>query len=339
MNRRESYVPVAERLPKPSMQVIFNENSNIRTSRNPIRARAQREQVNNLTKFLEEKAVGLDVTFTATTSVQHARDVVREAMDTGIGAIGVIGGDGSNQLVATELREAHHNTHMVVLGGGTECILQQEMIKSRNPLTIAKAVLLDGSPEQYDLGMAETDEGDYYFLTNKSIGFGSHAMREWGDVGRLNRFQLYQIYEEQKDQFPAYDLEIVDKHEGIEIIYEYEAAFETVANNAGKYGGKFDLADSNMRDARLEGVVLPHELTDRTGTVVFNALLGRTIPGAHYMSIQDAMVTRLNGKDMSFQVDGETHMTGNQMRVTTDPKAITLWVPNKTKSYAFQQVA
>jgi diacylglycerol kinase family enzyme len=338
MSKSELYLPVADRLPKPSMVIIYNPDSNIRT-RNPVVARQEAQRIATLTRFVGPEGLGLDAEFIPTESAKHGRDVVRRAIDDGVGAIGVIGGDGTTAHVAGELIAAEHNTHLVAFGGGTENVLQRGLIQSKNPLTIAEATLLEGSPVKIDVGVIEDDGILHPFLTNASTGFGTYAIREWVKDGKQSRWQLFVKYIKDKDKFETYNLRIRDEAEGID--REYGNVFEAIFSEFGRYAGKFDVFDSDMTDGMTEAGVFQSDQTKLTNLprLLFTAAReGRTIPGVHYMGLQDATVTRTNGDTMLFQHDGETAESKSpKLRVYTESEAVTLWVPDKTKAYGLRQ--
>lgn len=337
MNRNELYIPVAERLPDPSIVVVHNPNSNIRT-RNPIVARQYDERIDTLTEFLGPKGLDLKVQFIPTKNAQEGRDAVRKAMDDGIGAIGVIGGDGTLAPVAGELVDADHNTHLIAFGGGTENVLQRGLIQSKNPLKIAEATLSNGSPVKIDVGQMHDDEINYHFLTNGSIGFATLAMNNWIRRGKKHRGQLLDEFIRNRNKFQTYDVHIKDTKKKIDRdIYDL---FEAIFGNFGRFGGKFDVLKSDMTDGVGEAVLFqaPQKDLVRIPGVIYNALRGKPIKGGQYMDFQDMTITRTNGDTMLFQHDGETAESKTpELRVTTKKQAVTLWVPDKTTAYGFKR--
>jgi diacylglycerol kinase family enzyme len=338
MNKSEVYIPVAERFPKPSMVIVYNPNSNIRT-RNPIVARHDAQRIETLTRFVGPEGLGIDAQFIPTESAEHGRDVVKKAIDDGVGAIGVIGGDGTLAPVAGELIASEHNTHLVAFGGGTENVLQRGLIQSKNPLKIAEATLLKGSPKKIDVGQIQDGDITYPFLTNGSAGFATYAIRNWEALGKKNRAQLFKEFIMTRNNFQTYDLHIKDPVEKID--REIDDVFEAIFSNFGKYGGKFDVLDSDMTDGMVEAAVFQAPQKDLINIpgVIYNAVRGgQTIKGGHYMGLQDATITRTNGNTILFQHDGETAESKTpELRVSTKHQSVTLWVPDNTTAYGFSK--
>ncbi len=298
------------------------------------------ERTNLLVQKIEEN-LGVNVTVYRTESENHAQDIVGYAINEGSRLIGVKGGDGTLANLAKDLVPTEHNTHLLSLGGGRQNVLQTEIIKSRDPLLIGTESLSQGSPVQIDLGMITADSKQYFFLGNAGMGIDAYTLDEWEQSGKGSRMELFPIFWKNRNSFPTYDVTIKDKLEGID--KEHKDVIQMVFVNAGRYAGVFPITNSDMTDGVLEGIVLPASLKETKKFVrwIPNALLpGKKINGADYLNVQNTDIRESNNEEILFQHDGEPQRTGvSEINVSALQRAITLWVPDTSKAYAFRGTA
>lgn len=115
---------------------------------------------------------GVDVVAIAGTDAEHARKLVEGALDKGMDALVVVGGDGIISLALQTL--AHSDTPLGIIPAGTGNDHAREFgIPAKDPEAAAD-VIVDGSVETIDLGRIRGADGtDKWFGTVMAAGFDS----------------------------------------------------------------------------------------------------------------------------------------------------------------------
>lgn len=331
--RSKNFAHVHEQFDDPSLTIIYNANAGI-YKKNPLRALQVRHTIHALEHLLEgNDFLGFDVDMRPTTSAQHAEDEVHRAIEKERGGIVVIGGDGTVAPVAHGIATSEgHKPHLIVAGGGTMNIFRRELTQQNSPFAAVIDELVNGSPIPVDVGVATADSGTYPFMANFGINTDAHVLDIWEKAGKSNIGQLFPIFWKERHTFKPYDLHIHDESEQIDRRYDDVIAMPIV--NAGPYAGFFPVTDSDMSDGMLEGIVIPSPFVEPKEFVhlITRAVVpGKTIEGAHYIGIRSATIRELNGEEIVFQHDGEPkHAGSSEIRVSTLPKAITVWSAKDT---------
>lgn len=326
--RSSQFAQIRDKFPDPSLTIIYNKTAGI-YKKNPLRALHFRHTVHALEHLLGgTDFMNFDVQMRPTKSASHAEDVVHEAVTQGHGGIVVIGGDGTVAPVAHAIASSEgHKPHLVVAGGGTMNIFRRELTHKNSPFTAVIDELVNGHPTEVDVGIATSDAGTFPFMSNFGINTDAQVLELWKQAGRKHRGELFSIFWKNKHNFKPYDLHIQDPFEMIDQQYDDVIALPIV--NAGPYAGFFTVTDSDLSDGMLEGIVLPSPFREPAefAHLISRAVTpGRTIEGAHYLPIKNAVIRETNGEEIVFQHDGEPQRAGSsEIRVLTLPRSVTVW--------------
>jgi diacylglycerol kinase family enzyme len=318
---------ILSQLSNHSAVVLCNPNAG-----SPRRASGLLRETRQLVDVLRdsEYGLGLDVTYTETENAQQAEDLVEKAIADENGLLIVKGGDGTIAPIAHQLVEAKHATHLVIVGGGTQNVLRRQLTKHTNPLKVAEEVLLHGHPKKIDIGVMETRTDVFPFVTNAGIGLDAHVLNKWEENGKKSRAQVPMVFLHEKGRFVPYNLAITDN--SAQGIKTYEGVAAMVINNGGKYGGWFDVTNSDMTDGVMEGFVVPVSKLRVTemGNLAYHAVRGhRPIQGISYLyGIRAITIRDTREQELIFHHDGEPKRAeSSEIRVSAIPGAVTLWTP------------
>jgi diacylglycerol kinase family enzyme len=336
MPRVEDYRHITEQLPDPSAVILYNRSAGGR-----IQSQRNLHKIELLKRNLEEKA-GLHVDFVQTESAEHARDVVGKFIAKERGLYVVKGGDGTIAPIAQQLAEANHAGHLLPVGGGTQNVLLRELTGHRHPAKVAEDLFFNGQPVQVDLGMIEAGSRKYPFLACADLGGGAHNLDVWQKTGTKNPIRVFKTFLDERHIFEPYDLQVTDIYNDEIVESKHDDIYTAIIVNVGKYGGWFHITQSNMRDGAMEGIIIPSPLarTNDFMRVALQSVQGNTaIRGFSYAPVHQTTYRETNGKNILFQHDGEVQIAdSSEITVSTEPKAITLWVSEATISHAFDSI-
>jgi len=219
-----------------------------------------------------------------TMSMQHARELAREACDNG-DIVAAMGGDGIIGAVAGELRGGQGL--LAVLPGGRGNDFARKLDIPFDPVEAAK-LLVDGEEKQIDL--AEADGTTYLGILSAGID---------SDVSRIaleTRLKLgtfvytYGVLRAIAGWKPASWKVTIDGES-----HDYPGYSVAVANS-GVFGGGMYLAP----DASLEDGLLDIVLISQQSKVRYLRGLPRVFNGSH---LQDPAIKLLQGREITFEAD------------------------------------
>lgn len=150
---------------------------------NPVAARTNESTPRRVARCLTQAGWGLEVA--TTTGPGDARELAREAVQSGVDVVAVFGGDGTSMQAAAAL--VGTDVPLALIPGGTGNLLAGNL---RIPASPAKAaqVLMKGHRRRIDLGRVTLPDGIHYFGVACGAGVDALVMgstaaadkRRWG---------------------------------------------------------------------------------------------------------------------------------------------------------------
>jgi YegS/Rv2252/BmrU family lipid kinase len=230
------------------------------------------------------RAQGRPFRVAETTSMQHARELAREACDGGE-IVAAMGGDGIVGAIAGELRDGRGL--LAVLPGGRGNDFARKLGIPFDPVDAAR-LLLEGTEKRVDLALA----GDVVYLGILSAGIDSEVNR----VALETRLKLgtfvytYGVLRAIARWKPASWQVTIDGE-----AHDY-AGYSVAVANSGVFGGGMYLApDASLHDGRLDVVLIRQQPRLR-----YLRGLPRVFNGSH---VKDPAITLLQGTEITFAAD------------------------------------
>ena len=150
---------------------------------NPVAARTNDSTPRRLVRSLEQGGWSLDVA--TTTGPGDARELARQAVESGVDVVAVFGGDGTSMQAAAAL--VGTEVPLALIAGGTGNLLAGNLRIPAAPDRAAQ-VLMKGRPRRIDLGRVILPDGVHYFGVACGAGVDALVMgstaaadkRRWG---------------------------------------------------------------------------------------------------------------------------------------------------------------
>jgi diacylglycerol kinase (ATP) len=150
---------------------------------NPVAARTNDSTPRRLARSLEQGGWSLDVA--TTTGPGDARELARQAVESGVDVVAVFGGDGTSMQAAAAL--VGTEVPLALIAGGTGNLLAGNLRIPAAPDRAAQ-VLMKGRPRRIDLGRVILPDGVHYFGVACGAGVDALVMgstaaadkRRWG---------------------------------------------------------------------------------------------------------------------------------------------------------------
>lgn len=230
------------------------------------------------------RAQGRPFRVAETTSMQHARDLAREACEAGE-IVAAMGGDGIVGAIAGELRDGR--AVLAVLPGGRGNDFARKLGIPFDPAEAAR-LLVDGIERRVDLAVA----GGVVYLGILSAGIDSDVNRIALET-RLKLGTLVYTYGALRALArwkPAAWTVTVDGE-----THEFSGYSVAVANSGVFGGGMYLAPDASLQDGKLDVVLIRHKSRLR-----YLRGLPRVFNGSH---VKDPALTLLQGEQISFSAD------------------------------------
>ena len=265
------------------------------------------------------RGAGHDLVVTPTTSLQHADELTRDAVEDDRVAV-AMGGDGIVVRVAGAVAASGGLMGVVPGGRGHDFCratgIPQDAVE-------ACAVLASGTPSDVDLGVVESETGEAAFLGIASIGFDSDV-QERVLTSRLPLGQLTYLY-------GSLATVAAWKHAVFTCTVDGAAlqvrGWSVAVCNSGIYGGGMRLApDASLHDGQLDVVT-----SAATGKLAFLRALPKVFKGTHVeeptIDVQRAKVVEL-AADRPFRVFADGDPVGTlPCTVRVRPGAVRVLLP------------
>ena len=274
-----------------------------------------------------------DVTVVVTTAREHASVLAGEAAADGLGAVVVLGGDGTVNEAANGL--VGSSTALAVLPGGSTNVFARTIgLPNRVVPAVHRlvAALDSGSIRRIGVGQA----GDRFFLFHLGIGFDAEVVHQVELRGQLKRWLGHGLFaygaittwlSHYDRSRPRFNVRLAD---GEVIPDGYFAIFE--ASDPYTFFGPraFRLAPGTGFDTGLSLVVL-QDLSAVTlvGAAVAALAGGRRLPGMGFVTMRRGIdVVHLEGfGPFPYQVDGDYLGQVESLEVRHRPDCLDLVVP------------
>jgi YegS/Rv2252/BmrU family lipid kinase len=227
---------------------------------------------------------GLSFRVHPTTSMEHARELAREARDAG-DLVAAMGGDGLTGAVAGELRDGR--AALAVLPGGRGNDFARKLGIPSDPVA-ASALIVDGHERRIDLA----DAGGVGFLGILSAGIDSDVS-EISNTSRLPLGTYIYIYGALRGLWAWREASWQVTVDGETTAFD---GYSVAVCNSGVFGGGMYLApDASMEDGLLDVVMI-----GRQSKLAYLRGLPRVFKGTH---VRDPAVTILRGREISFRAE------------------------------------
>jgi diacylglycerol kinase family enzyme len=179
---------------------------------------------------------------------RHCKELARRAVEEGLDAVFVLGGDGTLRIAAGQL--VGTGTALGPLPGGTTNVVASALGLPRDPVAAARA-LTTASVRELDVGRVHGPEGDGIFLMQLSGGLDARVMAAV-DARWKRRFGKLAIAwtglrELRRYSFPTYSLEV----DGVTT-----TATGFVAANLAEYAGSFQIVPGAKADDQVLELLL-----------------------------------------------------------------------------------
>ena len=150
---------------------------------NPVAARTNDSTPRRLARYLEQGGWSLDVA--TTTAPGDARELARQAVESGVDAVAVYGGDGTTMQAAAAM--VGTEVPLALIPGGTGNLLAGNLRIPAGPAKAAQ-ILMKGRRRHIDLGRVSLPDGVHYFGVACGAGVDALVMgttaaadkRRWG---------------------------------------------------------------------------------------------------------------------------------------------------------------
>ena len=150
---------------------------------NPVAARTNDSTPRRLARYLEQGGWTLDVA--TTTAPGDARELARQAVESGVDAVAVFGGDGTTMQAAAAM--VGTEIPLALIPGGTGNLLAGNLRIPAGPAKAAQ-ILMKGRRRHIDLGRVSLPDGVHYFGVACGAGVDALVMgstaaadkRRWG---------------------------------------------------------------------------------------------------------------------------------------------------------------
>jgi YegS/Rv2252/BmrU family lipid kinase len=227
---------------------------------------------------------GLRFRVERTTSMEHARELAREARDAGE-TVAAMGGDGLTGAIAGELR--HGAGVLAILPGGRGNDFARKLGIPHDPVAAAE-LLVTGAERRVDLA----DAGGKAFLGILSAGFDSDV-NEIANATRLPLGTSVYVYGVLRAiwtwQHAGWSVAI----DGEELAFD---GYSVAVANSGIFGGGMMLVpDASLEDGLLEVVMISHQKK-----LAYLRGLPRVFKGTH---LQDPALKLVRGREITFRAD------------------------------------
>ena len=255
------------------------------------------------------RSAGHDLVVTATRSLEHADELVADAVRDERVAV-AMGGDGIVGRVAGAVAAADGVMGVVPGGRGNDFCRATGV--SQDPLE-ACAVLASGVEKRVDLGVVSSATGDTAFLGIASIGFDSDV-QERVLTSRLPLGQLTYLY-------GSLATVAAWKHAVFSCTVDGEPlevrGWSVAVSNSGIYGGGMRLApDASLHDGELDVVT-----SAATGRVAFVRALPKVFSGKH---VEEPTIHVRRGRTVELQADRPFRVFADGDPVGTLPATVTV---------------
>jgi YegS/Rv2252/BmrU family lipid kinase len=243
----------------------------------------------------------------------------REAMDAGVDAVGVYGGDGTVREVAAAL--AGSQVPMAIFPGGTANALSRALGISRD---LAEACALVTEQESRVLTIDMGQVGDECFLVAIGLGIAGsiaeEADREEKDKLGILAYALKMIQSTRQAPIACYSIKI----DGQQI--ESEGVLAVIANS-GNFGipGVTLTPTVDMTDGLLDVLVVPSASVPALVSLAAS-MARQDLDGAPVEHWQGRDITIVSDPPQPIQADGEVLDPG-EVHVTIAPQALRVIVP------------
>lgn len=265
------------------------------------------------------RSAGHDLLVTPTRSLEHADELVRDAVTDDRIAV-AMGGDGIVGRVAGAV--ARQRGVMGVVPGGRGNDFCRAAGLPQDPIA-ACAVLSSGAPTAVDLGVVTSATGEMAFLGIASIGFDSDV-QERVLSSRLPLGQLTYLYGSLATVAAWKHAVFTCTVDGAPLRVH---GWSVAVSNSGIYGGGMRLApDASLHDGRLDVVT-----SGATGRAAFLKALPKVFKGIHVeeptIDVRTATTVELDA-DRPFRVFADGDPVGTlPCTVTVRPGAVQVLLP------------
>ena len=251
-----------------------------------------------------------------TESKGHARELAREAVEKGYEIIGVAGGDGSVNEVASALM--HNNAVMAVIPLGSGNGLARHM-KISMDIRVALEAINQHKVEKIDL----CEYHNLIFCSNAGLGFDAFVTKLFA------RSKVRGLYSYVKSIFKAlftypfyrYKLNADGK------TYEGEA-FLITAFNANQYGYNFKIApQADLQDGKLDVFIVKKFPKWKAFIIMAKVVSGMQKHTKYVDSIKASKIIIETEKRVHFQIDGEQVPKEKKVEINVLPNALNIVMP------------
>lgn len=261
-------------------------------------------------------AGGHQVDAVVTERPRHAHELARAAMAAGADLVVAWGGDGTMNEVASAI--AGSRTRLGIVPGGSGNGLARDL---GIPLDdrAALAVLVEGRDRVIDGGVLDGRP----FFNVAGFGLDAHVARQFQAHG--GRGLVSYVVKTSRALFaPTATSCVIRTAEGT---LRSEALVVALANSR-QYGSDVLIAPlARLDDGQIDIVVVPHMSVTRLLWRVPRLLAGRIheVPGVTVL--RSAAATIESPNPLGYHIDGEPHIGGTRLELTTSAAAITVRVP------------
>ena len=282
-----------------------------------------------LLEVLDARALRYEARYTEAPG--HAADLAGEALDAGVEAILVVGGDGTMHEVAGGLLArgggALPPVAMFPVGTGNDFFRMVGV--DRSAAAVART-LEDGTVEHFDVGRVRWENGERIFVNLFGVGVDVEVLRCRARFSRLSGLAQYLaalIHALMTFRAPEIRIE-VGGADGESITGRTMLSAVTVGPSIG--GGFMINPGARATDGRLDLCHVP-----ALNWLQISVLVPRIIRGTHVgmdlltmCQLEEARVARTDGRPVWFEIDGElAPEPARELQVRVLPGALPVMVP------------
>jgi len=261
-------------------------------------------------------AGGWSLEFRATESPEHCRELALGAVEEGLDALFVLGGDGTLRVAASAL--AGSGVALGALPGGTTNVVALALGLPFDPVAAARR-LAAGAPRRFDLGRA----GEDLFLMQLSGGLDARVLAAVDP--RLKRrigkgaVLVAGLREWRRYDFPLFELDV----DGRSV-----TATGFVAANLAEYGGRLRIVpDARADDGRLDLLLFRGQRRRDVFRFALDLLRERHVERDDVELVTASRVRLLSAAGGALQLDGDPYVPSLPLAIGLAAASIDLLVP------------
>lgn len=242
--------------------------------------------------------------------VGHATELAQKAAQQGVDIVCAIGGDGTVNEVATGL--IHTQTALAIIPSGSGNGLARHLRIPTDPLSAIK-IINRGLTQPMDYGIVN----ERPFFCTCGVGFDAFISQRFAESGKRGPVSYIEnVLNSSLGYHPeTYDIDIVNKEEGVEVHRVYKAFLISCAN-ASQYGNNAYIAPSaSVRDGIMDVTIIEPFLAIEAPQIAIQLFNGTIGQNSRIKTFQCQKATIHRSKEGVVHYDGDPMLTGKDVEV------------------------